>query len=48
MHRFFSPAPAAAWQLAVTFQARGFRMTGLGGKNLLQLDVTFCVQEVNA
>ena len=43
MHRFFSRAPAAALQLAVSFQARG-RMTSFGGENLLHLEITFCVQ----
>jgi len=48
MHGFFSLAPAAALQLAESFQARGFRMTGFGGKNLLPLEITFWVQKENA
>jgi hypothetical protein len=48
MHRFFSRAPAAALQLAVSFQARGFRMTNFGDKNLLHLEITFCVQKEKA
>jgi hypothetical protein len=46
--RDFSPAPAVALQLAVSFQARGFRMTSFGGKNLLHLEMTFCVQKEKA
>jgi hypothetical protein len=48
MHGFFSPAPTAALQLAGAFQARGFRMTGFGGKSLLHLEITFWVQKENA
>jgi hypothetical protein len=48
MHGFFSPAPATALQLAMSFPARGFRMTGFEDRNLLRLEITFGVRKENA